>query len=255
MRTAIIIEDEYDAQMLLTSILEQYCPDVTVLGTASTIADGKRLIIEEKPDIVFLDIQLGEETGFELLDQLSGHSFKLIITTAYQDFALKAFEYEAIDYVLKPYSPKSILLAIERVKKQVVDNQVYKRLESLLSRQKSLSKVSLPTSEGYTMLCSSNIVHLVADRSYSYVHLSSAEKLLLSKSLKEIEALLPSASFFRLHASHLVNLNHVEKYVKDDGGYVLMSDGKQVPIARRRKAEFLELLTNNSGISRWGIKG
>lgn len=246
MKTAIIIEDELDAQHLLSKIIDEYCPDINVSGCASNVQDGISLIESLDPDIVFLDIQLGERTGFQLLDSLSNKSFKLIITTAYQEFALKAFKYEAIDYVLKPYSPKSILLAISKVQKQTIDNEVYKRLESLLSEQKKSSKISLPTTEGYTMVCTEDIVHVAADRSYSHVHLASKKKLMISRSLKEIEALLPSSIFFRLHTSHLINLDHLDMYNKEDGGYAVMTDGSQVPVARRRKTEFLEKLSPNS---------
>lgn len=246
MKTAIIIEDELDAQHLLSKIIDDYCPDINVSGSASNVQDGINLIESLDPDIVFLDIQLGDRTGFQLLDSLSNKSFKLIITTAYQEFALKAFKYEAIDYVLKPYSPKSILLAISKVQKQTIDNEVYKRLESLLSEQKKSSKISLPTTEGYTMVCTEDIVHVAADRSYSHVYLASKKKLMISRSLKEIEALLPSSTFFRLHTSHLINLDHLDMYNKEDGGYAVMTDGSQVPVARRRKTEFLEKLSPNS---------
>lgn len=246
-KTALIIEDEADAQQLLSKIIEEYCLDVTVAGGAANIQDGKNLIESLKPDIVFLDIQLGDKTGFQLLDSLVSYPFKLIITTAYQEFALKAFKYEAIDYVLKPYSPKSIMTALEKVKRQSVDSEVFKRLESLLSAQNKKTKVSLPTSDGYVMVSPDEIVHVSADRAYSQVFLSSdKKKLFISKPLKELETLLPSESFFRLHTSHLINLDKVDKYNKEDGGYVLMTNGSQVPVARRRKTAFLDLLTGNN---------
>lgn len=249
MNTAIIIEDELDAQHLLTKILDDYCPDVKVVGCAANIVEGKTLIEDQDPDIVFLDIQLGATTGFQLLDSLKNKSFKLIITTAYQEFALKAFKYEAIDYVLKPYSPKSIIVALDKVKKQTNDkNDVYKKLEALLVAHKSPAKISLPTANGYLMINPNDIVHVSADRSYSQVFLTSKKKLLISKPLKEIEAVLPSDSFFRPHTSHLININRLEMYNKEDGGYALMTDGTQVPVARRRKAEFLEKLTTTSQI-------
>jgi len=246
MLKAIIIEDELDAQVLLQKIIEEYCPDVELLGTANNLQSGKELIESTQPDIIFLDIQLGCETGFQLLEMVDHKTFKLIITTAFQDFALKAFKYEAIDYVLKPYSPKSILAALNKVKKQTIDNsEVYKKLEALLISQTSPTKISLPTSEGYIMVCPDDIVHVAADRSYSQVYLASKKKLLISKPLKEIEAVLPAHSFFRLHSSHLINMNRLEMYNKEDGGYALMTNGTQVPIARRRKSEFINRLTNN----------
>jgi len=245
-KTAIIIEDEMDAQHLLTSIINEYSYEVEVVASASNIVEGKSLIESTNPDIVFLDIQLGDKTGFELLDSVSNKSFKLIITTAYQEFAVKAFKYEAIDYILKPYSPKSILNALDKVKKQTVDGDVYKKLEALLTAQNQNSKISLPTSEGYVMVNPEDIVHVAADRSYSHVHFTTKKKLVLSKPLKEIETLLTSSNFFRPHTSHLINMNQLEMYNKEDGGYAIMTNGSQVPISRRRKTEFLQKLSSTS---------
>ena len=245
LKTAVIIEDEVDANDLLTKIIEEYCPDLELIGSASSLIKGKELIESSNPDIVFLDIQIGCETGFQLLDMLDNLSFKLIITTAFQEFALKAFQYEAIDYILKPYSPKSIVQAMEKVKKQLVDTDVYRKLENLISEQLSTSKITLSTSEGYTIVCPQKIVHVQADGSYSNIHLVDKRRVLISKSLKEVEKLLPANSFFRLHSSHLINMNHLSMYKKQEGGYAIRSDGCQLPVARRRKTEFIELLSSN----------
>ena len=243
MKTAVIIEDEIDAQQLLARILRDYCPDVKLVGSANNLLSGKNLIESLQPDIVFLDIQLGCETGFQLLDKLSNKSFKLIITTAYQEFALKAFKYEAIDYVLKPYSPNSIVESLGKVHKQLGNSDVYRKLENLLAERQTSTKLKLATSEGYTIVCPENIVHIEADGSYSHMHLISNPKVMISKSLKEVELLLPKSPFFRLHTSHLINMNHLYMYKKEEGGCAVMSNGTQIPVARRRKAEFINKLS------------
>ncbi len=247
MTKAIIIEDEMDAKQLLSRILSDYCPTVKLIGTASNLNKGEQLINELEPDLVFMDIQLGDQTGFQLMDRLEKKSFKLIITTAYEEFALKAFKYEAIDYILKPYSPKSIIAAIGRVTKAYHDSAVYRRLDSLLNNKKTSKKISLPTSEGILLININDILHIEADRSYSNVYLENNTKQVISKSLKDLQELLPKSDFFRIHTSYLINLNKIERYSNEDGGAVIMSDKKRVPIARRRKNEFMELIKSGTG--------
>lgn len=246
MKTAIIIEDELDAQELLSVILKEYCPSIQLTGIAANITEGVQLIESVEPDLVFLDINLGDFTGFQLLDKLENRSFKIIITTAYENFALQAFKYEAIDYVLKPYTPQNIVAAVGRFSKSIQSHHLYDKLDAIINRNINVSKINLPTSDGIILINTEEIIYVMADRAYCLIHLTNGQKKIVSKSLKEIEDVLPDYLFFRSHASHLINLNQVEKYSKEDGGFAVMSDQTQVPIARRRKNEFLELIKFNT---------
>lgn len=241
----IIVEDEVDAQKLLMLILQEYCLNVEVVGIAADVNHGMQLITSLNPDLVFLDIQLGEQTGFQMLDQLPNKTFQLIITTAYQDSALEAFRYEAIDYVLKPYTPVNIIAAVERAAKRTKNDELYQKLDGLLNRKSISSKISLPTSEGFLLVNIEDVIRIEADRAYSQIYLTNGLKTMVSKPLKEMETLFPPPFFFRPHASHLINLQQLEKYNKEDGGVAVMSDQSQIPIARRRKNDFLVWIKSN----------
>lgn len=243
-RTAII-EDEVDAQSLLSSIINEYCPSLQLVGIAGSISEGIALLEESKPDLVFLDIELEGGTSFQLLDRLKHISFRIIFTTAYDQYALKAFKYEAIDYILKPYSPQDVLKSVERVRKTQHDQAIFNRLDYLIKQNNTLqnTRINIQTSEGISLISVSDIVRLEADRSYCFVYLSDGERLLVSKPLKDFESQLPDDQFFRVHSAHLINKEYVKKYIKEDGGMIIMTDGRQVPIARRRKHEFLQKLS------------
>lgn len=242
--SAIIIEDELDAQMLLTNIIKDYCPNIALKGVASDIESGVELIKSISPQLVFLDINLGEDCGFSVLDQFLLRPFKVIITTAYEEYALTAFKYEVVDYILKPYSPIQVRTSIERVYKLMDNNDVYHKIESLLDESRQVTKISLPTHDSINIFKINEIVRLEADRAYCCLFLDGGIKTIISKSLKEIQASLPN-HFFRTHTSHLINIDKLVKYSKEDGGFALMSDGSKIPIARRRKTEFLELIQSD----------
>lgn len=239
-RTAII-EDEVDAQSLLSSIIKEYCPSLQLVGIAGNISDGIALIEESKPDLVFLDIELEGGTSFQLLDRLKHMSFRIIFTTAYDQYALKAFKYETIDYILKPYSPQDVIKSIERVRRTQHDIAIFNRLEYLIEQNDTSqnTKINIQTCEGISLISISDIVRLEADRSYCFVYLSDGERLLVSKPLKDFESQLPEDQFFRVHSTHLINMEYINKYIKEDGGFIIMTDGSHVPLARRRKHEFL----------------
>ncbi len=240
-----IIENEEDAQYLLSSIIRDFCPSLELVGMAKTVSEGLELLESTKPDLVFLDIEIEDGTSFQLLDKLKHLTFKIIFTTAFDQHALKAFKYGAVDYLLKPYSPKDVLKSVERVKRSLYDQAIFNRLDYLIknnSPQKNI-KITIPTSEGVNVVSVSDIIRLEADRSYCFICLSDGERILVSKPLKDLEKALPKEMFFRVHTTHLINIDYIDRYIKDDGGYVIMNDSSQVPIARRRKQNFLELLT------------
>lgn len=237
----LIVEDENHALDLLSSILEEYCPEIQLLGAASSLSEGKLLIDSLEPELVFLDIQLGTETGFELLNEISHKNFKLIITSAFDHYALEGFKHEATDYILKPYSPKQILTAVNRVMKQRREENVFNKLSSMIRPQSQLAqtKLSIATAEGIHLVDYDDIIRLEAQKAYCEVLIKNQPKLLVSKSIGEIEKQLPESKFFRVHSGHLVQLASVMQISNLDGGYLIMTDGSQVPLARRRKNEFM----------------
>ncbi len=240
----LIIEDEVDAQNLLSKIVREYCPDLEMVGIADSLSSAKKMITTKMPDLVFLDIELKDGNAFMLLEDIKQRNFKIIFTTAYEEFALKAFRYEAIDYIMKPYSPKDVITAVSRVKKKKYDETIYNRLDFLVkqSTRNQPQKISIPSSEGVTILNVSDVIRIEADRAYCYIYTSDSMKTMVSKPLKEIEESLPPDLFFRSHSGHLINMEYVSKYISEDGGYILMTDGTQVPLARRRKGEFIEVI-------------
>ncbi len=238
----LIIEDETNAQELLSSIIAEYCPELILLGTASNIDEGYALIESQKPDLVFLDIQLGEDRGFDILDRLMHRDFKLVITTAYDQYAMEGFKYEAVDYILKPYSPTSIVSAVQRVKRYKGDEYVFSRLSNMIKSDSAESyhkKLQVSTTEGIHILDYDDIIKVEANKAYCQIHRADGTKLLVSKSIGSLEKKLPPQFFFRVHSGHIVHLRYVKQICNQDGGYIVMTDDSQVPIARRRKQEFM----------------
>ena len=239
---AIIIEDEIAATNLLSKIIRDYCPQINLVGDASNIATGIELIEKSHPELVFLDLRLQDKLSFEILDQIQDRAFYLIITTAYDEYAVKAFKYDAIDYILKPYVPKDIIAAINRVVEKKQSLSVFKKLHALLDQSKKEERISLATNEGIRLCKADEILRMEADGSYCKVYLKD-ETLILSKPLAEIERNLPKEIFLRVHKGHTINKNYVKSFKNADGGYIEMSDGTQVPIARRRKQDFINQIT------------
>lgn len=234
---AIIIEDEIAATNLLSKILDDYCPNIDLIGKADSIQSGISLINELSPELIFLDIRLNGEKSFDMLDKLEDKSFYLIITTAYDEYAIKAFKYDAIDYILKPYVPKDIILAVNKALKQKQSHTVFNKLNQILQQTATHEQVSFATSEGLRLCTPDEILRLEASGSYCKIFLLN-ETLLVSKSLAEIERTLSMDCFIRVHSGHTVNKKHVKSFKNADGGYIEMNDGSQVPIARRRKQDF-----------------
>lgn len=242
MRT-LIIENEKAAAELLTTIVTDYCQGVDVCGVVPTIKEGFQMIEKEKPQLVFLDIELDDGLSFDLLDMLNERDFHIIFTTAFDQYALKAFRYSAIDYILKPYTPKSVVEAVGRVEKRTKETLTYEQLNQLIDSNKSQNdRISLPTSKGIRMCDPNEISKLEASSSYCTVHMSDGEKILISKPLGDVEKHLPEDIFFRVHSSHTINIRKVKNVINQDGGYIELQDGSQVPLARRRKQEFINLL-------------
>lgn len=238
--TCVIVEDEVQSQKLLKGILEDFCPDVEVLGIASSVDEGIELLRAVDCEVVFMDIQLDDRISFEILETLAEWNFDIIFTTAYDNYALKAFKVEAVDYLLKPYSPKEVRLAIEKSKTRRLRPSLSKFREIFQAETKANHKISLSTSEGVHLIDISSIQFVNADGSYCLVHTAQGDRIIVSKSLTDIEQQLNNGDFMRVHASFLVSKLFIRRYLKEDGGIIEMQNGITIPVSRRKKNEFLE---------------
>lgn len=244
--SAIIVEDEIPVAKSLETLLNLN-DNVTIAGMAHNISDAKKLIASKQPNLVFCDIQLGKsETGFDLIEQFSEANFKLIFVTAFNEYAIKAFKYNAIDYLLKPIDPEELEDAINRALKQMKDEEPQKEIESLLKMIHNPSdkpkKILFKTSEKVKAVNIDDIVRLESESNYTSVFLKDGKNLLVSKPLKEYNDILEERNFFRSHQSHLINLEFFDVYEKQDGGYIRLKDGTTIPVSKRKKSLLFELL-------------
>lgn len=241
---SVIIDDEAKARSALRLSLQIFCPSVEVIGEADGVNSGWDIIKEKKPQLVFLDIHINGGIGFELLDKFEEPKFKVIFITAYDEFAIKAFRYNAIDYLLKPIDPEELVDAVKKISQQEKSDILTEQINNLLevSQKKVFDKIALTTSEGTSFLKLKDIIKLVSDGSYTTFHTHSGEEITVSRGIKEYETLLPSDTFCRIHQSYIVNIDFVKKILKEDGGYVLLESDDKVPISRRKKNDLMELM-------------
>jgi two-component system LytT family response regulator len=243
---ALLIDDELHCIETLRYELRMNCPQVEVMDTASSGPAGIEKIQALKPDLVFLDIEMPGMSGFELLRQLGNVDFAVIFVTAYDQYALQAFRCAATDYLLKPVISEQLKEAVNRVISQSGEPQnASLQLEALLYNLRDGLKsprIALPTSRGIDFVDAGDILYCNAESNYTHVMLNGQKKYTLSKTLKDVEEMLEHLNFFRVHQSYLINFNHMQRYVRDDGGYVVMQDGAQIPISKRKKEEFLSKL-------------
>ena len=238
MISSVILEDEEDAQFLLSTILKDYCPEIKVEGMAANKEDGLALIREKKPKLVFCDIQLEDCHVFEILDELGIIDFQVIFTTAYDQYALKAFEYNALHYILKPYSPQDVKESLRRI-----DHSLLSPLPSTSHETKSnIKKLPLKTTEGVHLIDVDSIIRVQAERSYSHIFYGGGKKLVVSRPLKDIQEKLEHHQFFRVHNSHLISIHQVDQVDKESKGTISMVDGSSVPLSRSRRKDFLEAI-------------
>jgi len=239
-----IIDDEKNGRDIIKQYISMYCDNVEIIGEADSVKSGVKLLSKQSPDIVFLDIQMQDGTGFNLLELLPQRTFKVIFVTSFDQFALKAIKYSVADYLLKPVDPDMFIEAIEKVKADIEKPNPTKdgRIEELLSNINSFSKIGLPTTDGILFVNVDDIVRCEADGVYSIFYMSNGEKIMVSKNLKNYEDLFSDRKFLRIHKSHLINTRHVSKYINGDGGNVIMSDGSNVEVSRRKKDELLNMM-------------
>jgi len=245
MITAIIVDDEPYCCETLATLVERYCSDVKILDICYSAADALKSIKEQKPQILFLDIEMPHINGFELLQKIPDIDFELIFTTSYDQYAIKAIRFSALDYLLKPVDreelQKAVHKAVERMK-HPLPQQIEILLQKLNHPTIAVNKIAIPTMEGLQMLFVENIIQCSSDSNYTVLHLRNKQKITASRTLKEIEEMLGDYSFLRVHHSFLVNLNEVEKYIKGDGGDLIMTDGSNIDVSRSRKELLLKRL-------------
>lgn len=241
---AIIIDDIEQARITLKKDLQVYTPDVDIIGEANGVVEGAKLLKQVKPDILFLDIQMQDGSGFDLLDILKEINFKIIFITASDAHAIKAFRYAAIDYLLKPVDPDELISALKKYREHSLnENEKYQLLnDTLKNTHKPHERLALHTMDKIHIVNIHDIIRCESNINYTEFHFCNGKKLLVTKTLKEFEDLLSDQGFYRVHQSNLVNTKYIKEFVKTDGGYLIMTDGCNVPVSTRKRPEVVKML-------------
>lgn len=240
---SIIIDDEQHVREGLYSIIKKYCPNVDVLGLGSNAKQGINLIIDTQPDLVFVDVQMPNQTGFEMLQEIGEIEFDVIFVTSFDKYALKAIKYSALDYLLKPINIADLQIAISKFDKNR-KAQVSVLLENL-NNPLNPQKIVIKHAKGIRYAFDHEIIRCQSDGNYSNVHFDDGSHLLVAKTLKDFEELLPQNTFHRVHQSHIINVQYIQSYVNGRGGNLIMDSGENIPVARTRKKGILERLDQN----------
>ena len=242
---AIIIDDETRIINTLITQINSIASDISIVATAQDIESGYKAVIKYHPDILFLDVQLPDGTGFDLLKKLHTITFKLIFITAHEEYAIKAIKCSALDYLLKPVDIEELYLAINKAKTLIREEEEKLKIKTLIDNfenKQSLQHIVLHTAECLHIVKIENIIRCEADNNYTFFHLTDKKRILVSKTIKEFSELLKASGFLRVHQSHLINLNYVDKYIKSEGGYILMKDQSSVPISLSNKRQVLRAI-------------
>ena len=243
---AIVIDDEMHCRKTLSILLKEYCPDVQVMEQCSDAQTGLEAIKKLKPDLVFLDIEMPHMNGFEMLEQFSEIPFAVVFTTGYDQYAIKAFRFSALDYLLKPVEPKELIAAVHKIqaqKKLPEAEQFQLLLKQVQGKEQHFNKLALPTLGGFELMPADQLMRCEADDNYTHLYFKNKNKITACRTLKEVEEQLEDFNFFiRVHQSHIVNLNEVIRYMHGDGGYLILSDGTSVNVSRSRKEMLLKTL-------------
>lgn len=245
---ALLVDDDQRDSDVLTLLLNKYCnDDIVITGYGAAVDESYRLILEKKPDIVFLDVELGVETGFDLLRRFSNFSFRVIFITAHDRYAIQAIKFNALDYVLKPVEIAELVRAVEKVKhaeKISVDAELKNMIHNLAHPHEKGNRIAIPVLNGYRMVPVKDILFCEASKEYTNIHCISGEMVCSSENLGEYDELLTGYGFFRVHHSFLVNKEHVRQYIKGEGGELLLDKNIIVPVSRRKKNEVMDWLTD-----------
>lgn len=245
---AIIIDDEQHCIDTLQWLVDKYVPNVDVVDVFTSPKKALESLLTTTPDLIFLDIEMPEFSGFEFLKKVPEKDFEVIFTTAYDEFAIKAFKASAIDYLLKPIGKNDIINAVTKVEKKKKPNILPQQMEILynaIAEKKTLKeRIAIPTQDGIRFIKIKDILYCVSDSNYTFIHLQDSKKHLVSKTLKEIESILSENGFLRIHHSHMINTQRIDRYIRGDGGYVVMDDKKSLSVSRSRKEALLAIFDN-----------
>lgn len=243
---AIIVDDEPGSRSLLSGLITEGYPDIRILGLGADAAEGIRLIRQYHPDIVFLDIHMPGMNGFDMLREVQPATFDTVFITAYDQFAIKAFRYNAFDYLLKPIDTEELAHCMERLQEKKAQTDLYHRLETLITQFRQPARlpdrITIHSMDGITIIPVADIIYLEAAGAYTLFYWKDQQKVVSSVHLKQYEELLGERGFFRSHHAYLLNMAHVRKFLKEDGGSILMSDGSRLQLSKRKREEFFRLL-------------
>jgi two-component system, LytTR family, response regulator len=243
----LIIDDEASSRSALRQKLENYCENVTVMTEAENGEEGLEAIEEHRPDIVFLDVEMPRMNGFVMLQHLRQRDFELIFTTAYDHYAVQAIRFSALDYLVKPVEVAELRSAVERARIKRTDPQTDKRIENLLynisEAREIKSRIAVPAQDGLLFINISDIIYLEAESNYTFIYLIQEKRITVSRTLKDFEELLPASLFIRIHHSYIINKKAVQRYIKGEGGQVVMSNGRSLDVSRRKKEEFIRAMS------------
>jgi len=246
----IIIDDEPLARQTIETIINENFPNINIVGQAGSVQSGVKIINDTKADLIFLDVDLTDGSGFDILTSIKNISFKVIFITAHQEYALRAIKFSAFDFILKPVSANELIEAVQRVEKESdTVNQAMKWdafFNNISENKEKIKKLVLRTSESIHLVQISDIIRCEADNNYSTFFLDSGEKIVISKGLKEYEELLGKHGFFRVHQSHLINLSYILRFDKKDGGFVVLTDKSIVPVSQRKKQRLFDFFEGAS---------
>ena len=250
MITAILIDDDSNLRNGMRELLAFYAPDITIVGEAEDVETGVAVMDKLKPQVVFLDIQLNDGTGFDVLEQLAKKNGKttshIVFITAHEEYAIKAFRFSALDFLLKPVDPDELEIVVGKIRTVLEKNNSYAHIDLLLEniRKKvdNFKRIALTTADGIHLFEVSDIIRCESEDNYTTFYIKNSKPIVISKTLKEYEDLLSEYGFERIHQSHLINLAYLKSYVKKDGGYIVMADNSQLPISARKKERLQELI-------------
>jgi len=240
----VLVDDEKNSLIIMQKLLEKHTPNVEVIASAQSVAEGIEVIDTEKPDLVFLDISMPDGDGFEVLEKVSHTNFQVIFSTAYDQYAIRAFEVSALHYILKPVKPEDLIEALKRFEELSSEGDLSEKIKILSGALKETpNRLVLPTSNGMHIIDIEEIIRCESSNNYTTFFFKERQKIVVSKSIQLYEQMLSHSHFCRIHNKHLVNLKFIKKYVKGRGGHVLLNDGSQVDVSDGRKKNFLSKLS------------
>ena len=244
----IIIDDEPTVRNAIKNLLTEQFPDIKIVSSVGSVSEGYNAILQHSPELIFLDVELPDGTGFDLLKKFPSVNFKVIFITGHQEYALDAIKVSALDYILKPFDTDELRCAIEKAREIINHNEQQLKLQTLnenLQGNKTLKRIILPTSDNLHIVQVNEIIRAEADSNYTTFWLTGNKKIMVSRTIKEYDSMLSGSGLIRVHQSHLVNINFIDKFVKRDGGYLQLKDGSKIPISPNLKKQVLQIIKDH----------